>query len=57
MSIANKFSEDELVIIFEAARAALADGDTFDRLAVDMDIADDEMVQVRDKLSVVMNEE
>lgn len=56
-NLASKFSEDEVLIIFEAARVALADGDIFDKISEEMDIHDDDMVAVRDKLGEVLSDE
>jgi len=46
----NPFSEEEQGIILEAARIALNDAETFDNLAVEMDLSDEQMCQVRDHL-------
>ncbi len=55
--LADHFSDDEQVTLLEAARVALADADIFDQLAEDLDLADDELVQLREKLNGVMNKE
>ena len=46
----NPFSEEEQGIIFEAARVALADAENFDNIAVEMDLSDEAMTEVRDHL-------
>jgi hypothetical protein len=46
----NPFSEEEQGILFEAARIALADAETFDNLAIEMDLSDEMMRQVCDHL-------
>lgn len=51
------FSPDNIVNLLEAARVALADADIFDELADQMDLSDDEMVALRDKLQTFMDEE
>jgi hypothetical protein len=47
--------EDELIIILEGFRVALADADTFDSMAEEMDISDDVMWNLREKVSDFMN--
>jgi hypothetical protein len=44
------FATGELVSILEAARVALADGDTFDRLAADMDLSDAALKDLQTRL-------
>jgi hypothetical protein len=44
------FVNEELEVLFHAAKYALADADIFDDLAVDLDISDDEMMKLREKL-------
>lgn len=44
------FNREELLIIFEAARIAMADGEVFDRIAEDMDLADEAMKGIQEKL-------
>jgi hypothetical protein len=51
----NPFSEEEQSILFEAAMVALSDAETFDNIAVDMDLSDEEMVRVRDRLQQYQN--
>ena len=46
----------DLIIILEAARIALADADTFDQIAEELDIEDEELSRLRDSLEKYMNE-
>lgn len=55
--ISHHFDPEEEIVIFEAARVALADAEMFDRLAEELDLTDDEMVELREKLQSVMDEE
>jgi hypothetical protein len=47
--------EDELLIILEGFRVALSDANTFDSMAEEMDISDDVMWNLREKVSDFMN--
>ena len=49
------FAREELVTYLEIARIALADAETFDRCAEQMDISDSEMQRLREKLTLFMN--
>jgi len=49
------FSETEMIEILEFARLALQDGEFFDRMAEECDLADDYMLSLRDKLQAVMD--
>ena len=49
------FTQEEILTILEAARVAMADGDVFDMLARKMDISDDEMIRIREKLTKAMS--
>jgi hypothetical protein len=49
------FSETEMLEILEIARVALQDGEFFDQVCYDTDLADDYMVALRDKLQAVMD--
>lgn len=51
------FNSSELTAIFEIARIALADLNMFDRLAENMDIDDDELWNIREKLVTLMEKE
>lgn len=51
------FTQEEILTILEAARVGMADADVFDMLAEKMDIADDEMIRIREKLTKVMQSE
>jgi hypothetical protein len=47
--------EDELLIILEGFRVALSDANTFDSMAEEIDISDDVMWNLREKVSDFMN--
>ena len=49
-------SDEELLVVLEAARIALSDGEMFYTLAAEMDISDSFMCEVRDKLEKEMNQ-
>jgi hypothetical protein len=44
------FSEEEQTAILELARLALADGETFDNYAIDMDLSDDWLKALQEKI-------
>jgi len=46
------FSDEEKTIIMELARLALADAETFDMVAEDMDISDEYLQYLRDKIEM-----
>lgn len=48
--------DSDLIVVMEAARFALADAEMFDRIATDMDITDEEMADIRDRLVLSMND-
>lgn len=48
------FTTEEQLIILEAARIALSDADIFDSLADQMDVADDVLKEIQEKLSSYM---
>lgn len=50
------FVVGELITIFEAARVALADADTFDAIAESLDISDWELKSLQEKLNNHMNQ-
>ncbi len=50
------FEQIDLIAILEAARIALADADTFDHIAEELDIEDEELSRLRDSLEKYMNE-
>lgn len=52
---AHPFTDEELLCIFEAARIGLADAETFETIAENMDLADEVMVPLRDKLHDYLN--
>jgi hypothetical protein len=49
-----KFNKEETTILFEAARIALSDGEIFDNIAEEMDVSDEVLVPLRDKLEKYM---
>lgn len=51
-----RLTNEELITVLEAARIALSDGDTFDFIAEQMDIADGDLADLRDKLEKQMNQ-
>ena len=51
------FTEEEICELLSAADAALADADAFDMVAAKLDLSDDYMVELRDKLSVYLDDE
>lgn len=51
------FTDSERTTLLEAARIALADADVFDYLASEMDIADDELKSLQQRLEVYMTSE
>lgn len=48
------FNDEELLNILEFTRAAMQDADTFDDISENMDVAEDVMIELRDKLQRVM---
>lgn len=44
------FTDSELLALLEVARTALQDADIFVDMAVDLDISDKEMTELREKL-------
>jgi len=55
MNINAYFSDEEQLILLEAARVALADGDTFDMIADNMDFGDEELSELRERFQSAMN--
>ena len=49
------FTDEELTIIFEAANLGISDAEIFDYVAENLDISDDEMKRISDKLCEFMN--
>jgi|TARA_Y100000034_G_scaffold131097_1_gene191064 hypothetical protein len=49
------FTDEELTVIFEAANLSIADAEIFDYIADKLDISDDEMKRISDKLYDFMN--
>lgn len=50
------FGPEEINILFEAARVALSDGETYDMLVDQLDLSDVSMKELQDKLERVMSE-
>ena len=48
--VCDSFNDSELTDILEAARVALSDAEIFDALCDKTDVADEEMLKLRDKL-------
>jgi DNA-binding IscR family transcriptional regulator len=44
------FTNEELTILLECARVALRDADSFDNIANDLDISDNELKKIQKKL-------
>jgi hypothetical protein len=49
------FGVGELITLLEAARVALADADTFDTIAESLDLSDDELKSLQEKLNSHLN--
>lgn len=49
-----RLKPEEAIVLFEAARIALADAEVFDMIADKMDIADSDLAEIRDKLEKQM---
>jgi hypothetical protein len=47
------FSDEELTVVAEVARIALADGIVFDTIVDEMDLADEELLKIRDKIECI----
>lgn len=56
-ALSDKFTDEELLILLEAARITLSDGDTYDMCVDLMDIDDDIMKALQEKLAAVLNKE
>ena len=52
-----KFTKEENLIIMEAARVALADAESFDNIANELDLNDDFLANLSEKLQKHLNEE
>ena len=57
MSLIEKFTEEELLILLEAARIGFSDADAFDEIADKLDIAGGVLLDLRDKLAEEMDRE
>ena len=51
-----RLKPEEAIVVFEAARIALNDSDIFDKIADQMDIADSDLAEIRDKLEKQMQQ-
>lgn len=51
----NKLTQEEQLIIMEAARIGLADAETFDWIADELDLDDNFLVKLREKLQNILN--
>ena len=49
------FSDIELTVVAEVARIALADEIVFDTIADEMDLADEELLKIREKIESITN--
>ena len=56
MQLKDIFNEDDMVVVFEAARVALADAEIFDMIAKELNLSDEGMIKIRDKVQFVMDE-
>jgi len=55
MDTIDKFTAEEQVVILELARVALADSDTFSQFGELLDLPDDYLTELRDKIEAVTN--
>ena len=55
MRMDHPFTYEELTIIFEAANLGISDAEIFDYIAENLDISDDEIKRISDKLYEFMN--
>lgn len=51
----NKFTQEEQLIIMEAARISLADAEIFDYIADELDLDDEFLSNLRQKLEKILN--
>ena len=56
MNVCQYFSNDDLLVYLELARTAMADADTFDEIAEEMDLSDEEMQGLRENLHNYRND-
>ena len=49
------FNDEEKTIVMELARLALADADTYDRVADELDLADDVLKDLQERIEKVTN--
>ncbi len=50
------FDEDEIVVILEIARVSLRHPDIYGKIAEEMDVLDDELLQYRNRLWTLLND-
>jgi len=53
---ADGFSVSDRLVYYELARRALADADTFDEMAAELDLTDEEMGRLRSQLDAYMED-
>ena len=54
--LARSFDDSDLLCILEAARIGLSDGEYFDTIAEDMDLCDQVLVSLRERLHEFLNQ-
>ena len=54
-TVGKNLADEDLLNVFEIAKFALTDAETFDYMANKLDINDEEMQTLRDKVNVVLN--
>lgn len=57
MKIMPHFNESEMLVLMEAARIGFRDADDFDEIADKLDIADEDLCDLRDRLQVAMGDD
>jgi hypothetical protein len=55
--LTEEFDESDLITLLEAASIGLSDSETFDTIAESMDLSDEVMVSLRERLHEFMNRE
>jgi len=54
-TVTHPFTDEELIVIFEAANQSIGDANIFDTIAEKLDLSDKEMSRIADKLYEFMN--
>lgn len=54
--VKDNFSEEELLVFLEFARIAMADGEVYDKIAEKMDLSDDYLKPLIEKMQTVLEE-